>query len=177
MNYYYLAASLPTLSLDSAPLISPAAFRALCLQHLTPADQRAMEEVLDLDPAGAAPRSAVAREWFAAETCLRNAIVRVRAARLQRDSAACLRSESGYDSAAEHAVAEAYSRGTPAERELALDRHRWSTLETLAGFNPFAPRALMAYGLKLKLADRWARLTDEQGMRAADAIVNAGVAA
>jgi hypothetical protein len=177
MNYYYLAASLPTLSLDSAPLISPDAFRVLCRQHLTPADREAMEEVLDFDPAGAAPRGAVAREWFAAETCLRNAIVRVRAARLQRDAAASLRPESGYESTAERAVSEAYARGTPAERELALDRHRWHTLEALAGFDPFALRALMAYGLKLKLADRWARLTEEQGMRAADAIVNAVAAA
>ena len=173
MNYYYLAASLPALSLESAPPLSPEDFRRLCREQLAARDFAEMEDLLGFTAGARVPRGDFARAWSAAETRLRNAIVRVRAARLRRDAAPHLRPEEGIDPAADRAAADAYARATPAERELALDRQRWRMLDELAAFDPFSLRAVLAYALKLRIADRWARLDEGAGARAASALVEA----
>lgn len=169
MSYYYLSASLPALSLDSAPPLTGDAFRTLCAEQLSPRDLRALNGVLaaaDDGPAG----HPFASRWRVRDGALRNAIVRVRAAKLRVEAARHLRDDS-YDVSAERAVADAYARPNPRDRELALDRFRWAQLDELAGFDPFSINAIMAYGLKLGIAERWSSLNTEQGREHADAII------
>ena len=57
------------------------------------------------------------------------------------------------------------------QREEALDRFRWQQLEVMAGFDMFSIQALLAYGLKLKLVERWAPLSEDRGrVKAMDVI-------
>jgi len=172
MNYYFLAASLPSLSLDSPPPLSFDQFRALCAEHFTPGEMRALDELRS--PVTEDARDAFVSGWRHREVRLRNAVARARAARLQKDPAACVREQQGFDASEERAVADAFAKNTPADRELALDRFRWKQIEELAGFDMFSPRALLAYGLKLRLAERWAGMSEEKGRAQAEEMVGRG---
>ncbi len=170
MSRYYLMASLPMLTLGPAPAVSYAAFRAACGEQLGAGD---VAELDALAEGVGQPASGFARRWEARETRLRNIVARSRAARRAIDPAPFLRPESGMDVALRQAVANAFARRTPAERELELDRIRWAALDELAGTSPFSIAAVFAYALKLKLCGKWAALDPESGRQAADAAVAA----
>lgn len=161
MNYYYFAASLPTVALDAAPPLTLAQFLNRCREHLDPADLEAVR-LLAEEADAPAPHPFV-QAWRDRETQLRNALVRARAARLRCEAAPYLRPVAAADASLDKAAADALSRPTPLERELELDRVRWNQAAQLAGFNPFSMDALLAYTIKLKLADRWATLSEQAG--------------
>ena len=153
MNYYYFAATLPMLSLDTPPPLSLDQFRARCSEFLAPADSAALADVLD--PARPTD-AAFVKAWRARDAELRNAIARHRATRRRVDPAPHLRETPDYDLRIEKAVFDALIKPTPIERELALDRLRWELADELAGHNAFSERAILAYGLKLQMVERWA---------------------
>ena len=62
----------------------------------------------------------------------------------------------------------------PLERELALDRLRWTLLDELAVSQAFGFQAVLAYGLKLRLAEKWAAMDEAEGLRVAAGIVRGG---
>lgn len=161
MNYYYFAASLPSVTLDAAPPLSLAQFLNRCREHLN-ADDLAAVRLLAEGADSPAPHAFV-QAWLERETLLRNALVRIRAARLRCEAAPYLHPIEASDSSLDKAVADALARPTPLERELELDRVRWNQAAQLAGFNPFSMDALFAYTLKLKLAERWASLNEQAG--------------
>ena len=109
--------------------------------------------------------------WRERDTRLRNAVARARASRLGRDAAPYLRPERGFDTYTLKAVEEAFARPTPAERELELDRFRWQVLDELAGRAMFSVEAVLAYALKLRIAERWSRLEPEAGRRVVEEFV------
>jgi hypothetical protein len=168
LDYYYFAASLPRLALGETPPLSREAFLALCRDHLTPADMAQVEALSA--PATADKGQGFVRAWRAAETRLRNACARARAARRREDAASHLRPQEGADMA-EKTVADAFGQADPLARERMLDRFRWQVIESLAGTNPFAPEALFAYALKLGLAARRAAQDPAEGAARAEALV------
>ena len=169
MNYYFLMASLPTLALDEPPPMSEAELKALCVEHLSARDYRAL--VALLSDGAEATKNRFVRIWQDKETQLRNAMVRIRAARLQRDPELFLRETAGSDLSCERAAEDAYSKKTPLDREMALDRFRWEQADALAGLDPFTANAVLGYGLKFKLSSRWARIDREQGESQVEALV------
>jgi hypothetical protein len=52
---------------------------------------------------------------------------------------------------------------------MALDHLRWQVLDELAGFNPFAAAAVLAYAVRLRLVERWNRLRATDGTEALQA--------
>jgi hypothetical protein len=170
MNYYYLVASLPMLTLGREPQLGGAAFRVLCAEHLTAGDQTVLEELLESGGAGMANPFGCA--WHERETRLRNAIVQARAARRGLDPARHLRPETGFDAHTRKAVDDAFARPSPAEREMDLDRFRWRVLEELAGFDMFALPAVLAYAIKLRLVERWSRMDAARGRSRVDDFVS-----
>lgn len=174
MNYYYLAASLPMLFLGRTPLIGEEDFLALCREHLAPEDMEGLESLWFRGGEGSA--HAFVAAWRGRETALRNAIVEARAARLGRDAAPYLReAEPGLP--AIRAVGEAFGRATPAEREFELDRFRWQTVEEVAGLDIFSGAAVLGYGLKLRMAHRWAGMAAETGRKRLEETVDTAAAA
>ncbi len=163
MNYYYLVASLPMLSLGKEPILGAEAFVTLCRDHLIPADQSAVEALLTRRGEGCGHPFVVA--WREGETRLRNAVVRVRADRRGVEASLFVRPVEGVDVALLSAVEAAFGRATPAERELDLDRVRWQMIEVLAGLDMFSSESVLAYALKLDIAHRWARLSAEVGQQ------------
>jgi len=168
MNYYFFAASLPVLALDAPTPFPFDVFKALCAEHLRGRDLKGLEE---LEEGVRAPRHPFVRAWHDIEGQLRNALAEERASRLQKDAQPYLRPREGFDPAVGRAAAEAFGKTNPLQREQMLDRFRWRQLEALAGFNPFSGSALLAYGVRLKLAERWNRMSEEQGSAKADALV------
>lgn len=163
MNHYYLVASLPMLFLGRPPPFTLERFRALCREQLGAADLAVLDDLLDREGAGKA--HPFVRAWRESEVRLRNATARARAARTGREVAPYLRPAVGFDVYAEQVVGEAFRRGTPLEREMELDRLRWTILEDLAAGQPFTLTAVLAYALKLRLVERW-QAWDEQAGRA-----------
>lgn len=168
MNYYYLAASLPMLSLETPPPFSFDKFRKLCQEHLACADLSALDELAG--PVTDRSENRFVAQWRDKEIELRNALVKIRVSRLRRDASLYLKEQKGFDTYIDKAASDAFSKSNPMERELALDRFRWRQIEELAGYDPFSGRAILAYGLKLRLAERWAAMDEEKGRKKAQGI-------
>ncbi|MCK5851163.1 MAG: DUF2764 family protein [Kiritimatiellae bacterium] len=169
MNYYYLIASLPGFTIEDPPPMPPDQFRDLCDHHLTPGDMQAMDELLS--NATNVSGNDFLKQWLDFETQIRNAIATIRATRLNKNVSEHLKGHKGFDPETEKAVSDAFSKNTPMEREKVLDEFRWGRIEDMAGLNPFAARALLAYTLKLILAKRWSQMNKENGTRRADEII------
>ena len=169
MNYYYLIASLPGFTIEDPPPMLPDQFRNLCDSHLMPCDMRALDELLS--NATSSSNNTFLKQWLDFETQIRNAIATTRAARLNKDASEHLKGHKEFDPEIEKAVSDAFLKSTPIERERALDEFRWSRIEDMAGLNPFAARALLAYTLKLILAKRWSQMNKENGARRANEII------
>lgn len=170
MNYYYLSATLPLLSMDEEPPYSQSEFLQICENHLSHADFKILEQLCsgkyDLS-------SSFVREWIEAETQFRNAIARKRSEKLGTDPDLFTRATSSpLDTYVEKAVDNAYSQKTPLERESSLDNFRWKQLDELSGFDIFTSRAIFAYALKLQIAARWTSIKDEAGAKQVDKIVS-----
>ena len=163
MSYYYLVATLPMFPPEGPPPMSGSAFLALCREHLRAADFARLER-LWADAADApADESDFVSRWQSRDIQIRNAAARVRAGRLRRDAAPFLHAHPGMDATLEKSVAEALGKDSPLEREASLDKLRWTLIDELAGTDPFAAAAVFAYALKLRIAERWSAMTDEEG--------------
>ncbi len=163
MSYYYLISSLPGISLDAKPSISMADFRASCAAQLSPGDQQALEVILEPAAISGTHSHPFVALWHARETQLRNASARLRAAKRQADAGEYIRTHTGFDVGLEARVDEAFAQATPLAREQALDRARWQILDELVGPDPFSAAAVLAYGVKLLISERWASLDAKTG--------------
>lgn len=169
MDYYYFVASLPLLSLEGPPPLSSEDFLSMCDRLLRPQDSETMRS-LSADPVAEDP-SPFAQAWRDREIQLRNALVRIRAARMGRDASPYLRVERTVDAAVEKVATDAFSRPNPGEREREIDQFRWRQLEDLAGLGLFSESVVFAYGLKLKILERWATVDASKGQEIVEAIV------
>lgn len=174
MSCFYLIASLPALAVMQKPTIASEDLLSLCEAQLGTSAATAVawlsqENVLSPPP----PAHPFVTDWVARETQLRNAVARMRATRQKRDAAGSIRPHSGFDVRIEHAVEAAFDAPTPLEREASLDRLRWSILDELAGVDPFSERVVLAYAVKLRMAQRWAALDPSTGMKRLDQAISA----
>jgi len=160
MPYYYFAATLPMLSFDAEPPFAFDRFVEICRTGLTEEDFAGLEEAAAA-PEGE-PSHPFACAWKVRETAIRNAVARQRGLRRQKDAGPFLRGDA-WEAGIERGVAEAFGRESPLERETALDRLRWSSLDELAGLDMFSAGAVLAYGLKLRLSGRRASWKASRG--------------
>lgn len=170
MNYYYLAASLPTLSMSSKPSISSEDFRAIAAENLSRSDIKALEELDAMWETE--PEHPFVRSWKAKEISIRNSLARLRASELNKDAKPFLREPDHYDSDSELYVHEAVIRENPLESEQLLDRCRWNALDSMSNLSEFSGNAILSYSIKLRIAERWARMDAAAGSEAADSVVS-----
>lgn len=164
-DYWYLIAALPALRFGEKPAMGAEQFRTFCSDWLPDAGLRAVESVLD----GTPDESGLTAAWHAKETQLRNAVARSRARRYNAESAA--RPHAGFEVFIEKGVADAFARDNPLEREMELDRLRWSLGDELAAGDSFGFPAVLAYAVKLQIAERWASLNEETGRNKVEELV------
>ncbi len=169
MSYYYFAATLPMLMPDQPPPFSVESFRTQCESHLTPGDLAALDAILAPQPM--AFSHPFVRRWRRTDGQLRNALARTRSERMRRDATPYGRESEGHDPAVEEAVRQAYARSNPLQREKAIDRIRWQRIEALAGADPFASAAILAYGLQLTILERWTSMDKDAGSATVETLV------
>jgi len=160
VNHWYLVASLPLVSLGAEPPLPVETFRALCGEHLPERDLRELDAVLE-----GAGKSQFARAWRETQLRIADECAVLRAARLGIDASPWRRDIGVPDAALIAAAREAFQQPDPRARELQLDMLRWRTLEDLARTAPFGLPAVLAYGLRLRLAARQAARTELAGRR------------
>lgn len=168
MSYHYLVASLPTLSFGAQHPFTSREFFTRCAGVLTTRDLAILEAV---QQGRAASGNPFAEAWTAREIQLRNAVARSRGTRLGIDSRGFQREHAGYDVALAQAVTDALAQPTPLEREQALDRCRWRLADELALHDPFGLGVVLAFAVKLRIAERWAGLTEAAGQRTLDEMI------
>jgi len=66
----------------------------------------------------------------------------------------------------------AYDNHNLYERERQIDLLKWRTLEQMTTFNYFSVEVLLAYFIKLMILNRWIQLTEEQGRKVFEQIIN-----
>ncbi len=173
MKYYYLVASLPPVALGDPPPWTPEDFLFHCQGPLSQEDWRELS--LIVEDRAAEGESDFAAWWNALDTQMRNIQARFRAARLHIEARPFMRMHAGYDIAAAQAVTDAMTRTQPLERELALDRSRWNALDDRILGDRFGFEEVMAYALRLRLMERWARLSDEEGLQRVETFITDNV--
>lgn len=174
MAYYFLAASLPTLSLEESPPITGAEFLRACEDNVSRRDHEDLRHIVEGEPDKAV--HPFVRDWLCRETLLRNEIAIARAARLGVEADPFLRYCEFYEPYTAAAVAEIMGGRedsrvvgpSPRDREMAFDRFRWAVLDEMTVFTPFGIEAIFAFALKLGMALGWARLDAKKGQNALD---------
>ncbi len=153
MQYYYLIAALPILTLDAEPPLSTGEFTELCRQQLTE------EDFVKFSLASGCRLSAEFEAW---NTALKNELVKLRASRLGFDADESLK-EGGIYAGLSELAREVFNQENPLEAELLLDKMRWNKISDLEALEYFSAEKLAAYLLKLKLLERKALFTREDG--------------
>jgi hypothetical protein len=175
VEHVYLVASLPQLELTTAPRLSAHELLAACEGVLRHPHREDLRAVLDDRPWDV--RAPELQPYLDAETQLRNAVARARAARAGAAYDPGEHPHAGFDARCAETAARAMELDDPRERQLMLDRLRWTLLDELALRSPFGLQAVLAYGLKLRLAEQWAARADAaEGMRAAGRVAEAALA-
>jgi hypothetical protein len=167
MKYPYLVASLPVITMDDVPAMRMDRFLEDAARLLTAEDAAELAGLLAEDPSVC--QSWFAGEWFRFDRDLRHRIAGVRAGRLKLDPRTLGAGAGGGDALIKKAVLDAFARTNPMERELQLDQTRWRYLDELGRREPFGLGAVLAYGMQLRLAERWSGLSVEAGGAALDA--------
>jgi hypothetical protein len=171
MAYYSLVASLPHLEIGDEPPFSTEEYINNCAQWVTEREADILRRVL-LEEADIAP-CPLCKAWNNIETQLRNALVRLRGQKLGVDFKEYLESHDGFSGEIEALVRDAYATGDPLELEEGLDRARWQLANELVGQNPFEFEKVLAYGIQLKIVERWHRMDVHTGKEKLEAVITA----
>lgn len=173
-SYYYILASLPTLSREEPPPFDHETFLELCrpwlgrdaLERL----QRASIEVTG--PPDDLPLTPVTRRWVSFENALRNTLARIRSKTKGVSEADHLKPEPPPFVNAQTIVEEALKGTDPLEAELRLIEARWRFLTEVEVGHHFDLEALVVYSLKRQLLERRRRFDRESGRRSLDGLLN-----
>lgn len=160
MNHWYLVSSLPYLRFGEKPTVTREAFLSACADWLAEEDVVVLKEVFE---GRCPPGSEVAKRWWNGEVELRDAVVRVRVKNRSADAARFIQPHDGFSLSIEKMVTDAFTRANPLEQEAELDRARWALADDLALRAPFGFAGLLAFAVKLRIAERWAGLDADAG--------------
>ena len=171
MAYYSLVASLPNLQIGDEPPVSTEEYIGNCAQWVSEREEGILKAVLLNEPI-AAP-CPLCKAWHNIETQLRNAVARHRGQKLGVDFNEYLQAHDGFSGTIETLVADAFTSTDPVELEESLDRARWQLAEELVSGDPFGFEKVLAYGIQLKIVERWNRMEDRLGKEKIEAVITA----
>ena len=171
MAYYSLVASLQTLNIGDEPPFSTEEYIDNCAQWVSEREEQILRRVLLATP-DIAP-CPLCQTWHNIETQLRNAAARQRAQKLGIDASDFIQPHDGFSGTIETLVSDAFTRSDPVELEQALDRARWKLAEDLIEQDPFSFEKILAYGIQLKITERWHRMDQSLGKEKLEAIITA----
>lgn len=172
-EHVYLVSSLPYLRFGEMPAMGAEAFRAACVGWLADDELALVDAALEnRDPgAGGTP----AAQWWNGEIQLRDSIVRVRAKKRGIDASSYIKPHEGFSATIEKMVMDAFTRPDPLEQEMDLDRARWSLVDELAVAEPFGFAAVLAFAVKVRIAERWAQMDEDLGKTNVEQFIEAAL--
>jgi len=159
MSLVYLISSLPAIDFDSAPPLSYEDFLQRCNDWLSVSNCDAAKALLY----GISSEHPFVIAWLDKETILRNALVQSRARAAGIDATLHTRYAHGCDKKIESDVEDAIQHKNPLQKERAIDKIRWETVEELQGPDPLSIKAIFAYAVKLAIVTRWSKRNIESG--------------
>ena len=170
-DHWYLVSSLPHLRFGEKSPLSAKAFREACAGWLAEDELDLIDAVLE----ARGPLSGAASFLWSGEVQLRNAVVRVRAKNCGTDAARFLRFHDGFSVSIEKAVTDAFTRPNPLEWEMELDRARWTLADEVALTAPFRFAGVLAFAVKVRIAERWTAMDDQTGQQHVEELILASV--
>ena len=173
MSYHYLAASLPPLAIDEPPAVDWEEFLGWCAVFV-PGDGMAALRRLAGEPADE-PIHHAYRDWMERETQILNAVVRHRAVGRRTSPSPYFGEEAGFDCLIAATIDTALEVADPLGREAAVDRARWAAAEEMARGDAFGLEAIFGYAVRLRIALRWAAMSDEAGAERLEELVVANL--
>lgn len=171
MAYYSLVASLPHLRIGDEPPFSSEEYLGNCVQWVSEREEQILRKVLLREP-DIAP-CPLCKAWNNIETQLRNTVARLRGQKLSVDFKEYLQPHDGFSGEIEALATDAFTRNDPLEIEEELDRARWKLAEGLIGLDPFGFEKVLAYGIQLKIVERWNRMDVSIGKKKLEAVITA----
>ena len=172
MAYYSLVASLPHLKIGDEPPFSIEEYITSCAQYVTEYEGRILNSILLGEYDG--KNCPICRIWYNIETQIRNAAARHRGQKLGVDFKEFQQGHEGFSGEIERLVTDAFTRNDPLEVEEELDRARWQLAAELAsGKEPFCFEKVLAYGIQLKIVERWNRMDVHTGKEKLEAVITA----
>ena len=170
MAYYSLVASLPSLQIGDEPSVSVEQYIEDCSQWITEHETGILKSIL-LDQPIPYP-SPLFKAWYNIETQIRNAVAKQRGQKLGVDFKEFLQPHDGFSGTIEVLVNDAFTRNDPVELEQALSRTRWQMAEELI-VDPFGFEKVLAYGIQLKIVERWSSMDVSIGKEKIEAVITA----
>ena len=168
----YLMASLPMIEMGDVPPLSMEEFRHRCIGVLSEPELAALDAVLDDGECEECDDEFV-RAYKAHEIQMKNVSGRLRAAAWGPDFRFTDKSFPGYDVTFAKMIQDAFAKSNPMEKEQDIDKARFWLVDSLAGVGEGTVKHVYAYAIKLKICERWARLTEAAGDSAVLNVINA----
>jgi hypothetical protein len=171
MAYYSLVASLPNLEIGDEPPFTTEAYVDNASQWVTERESEILRKVLLKEPE--IMPCPLCKIIYDLESQIRNAVARQRGQKLGVDFKEYLQPHDGFVGEIEAFVKDAFAQSDPVELEQHLDRGRWNLAEELVGQNPFGFEKVLAYGIQLKIVERWNRMDVSLGKEKIEAVITA----
>ncbi|MCP4176975.1 MAG: hypothetical protein GY756_04340 [bacterium] len=151
---YYLISSLPLLNLGEGPPFTTDDYIEMCKTFITEQQLSELSSLKLVPDSDSITNSKVINDWFDWETCLRNSIAKMRSSVFGKDFSSFLKHENDYFSEIDRGVQEAYSADNPLEKENAIDKLRWTSLDSLEATHQFDFGKLCIYKIRLMLCEK-----------------------
>jgi hypothetical protein len=174
-QYYYVITSLPYLSLSEELPIRKDEFLVDCKKYLKETDFDKLESVSLFNSGENEVPLDVIRRFFKWERGIRNALVRLRAARLGLEPDEFIRDEI-VDHSQTHLAEEAFNADSPLKAEESLNKARWRYLDELEFEHYFDIERLVIFFIKVQILERISSFDAEEGMERLNAVVSQGAA-
>lgn len=160
MGYPFFLSSLPEIRDGVPPTWTMAIFLSEAERNLSVSDYAVLQSLAENRPS----THPYVRAWFDFETQLRNACVRIRASRNGVDPNPFLHAHEAMDGSLDRRVQAAFQSPDPLSREHALNALRLEWLSSLPE-DPFSLESVLAYFLRLRIAEQDASLNAEVGQK------------
>jgi Protein of unknown function (DUF2764) len=161
--YYYLVASLPMLQFGMKPPFSYPGFLEACSSELNQDDRDILANI-SITLWESDSYSDVLKEWKKFDRSLKNELVRTRAVKRGKDPNKYLCGSDSPDPFIAPLAHWATNQDSPMEAELYLDKIRWGKIEEIKTGHYFDMECLVAYGLQLRILERWDRINSGDSM-------------
>lgn len=160
--YYYLVASLPSLSFEKPAFFSYEEFLENCRRLVQAEDFNILTKaVLSWDEIPS-PHSAL-EKLARFNRALKNEIVLLRAKKLKKDPLGYVGADQYLEGQSISVINQAVNEQDPLKAEKILDRHRWNYYEQISQNHYFDIEVLIVYGLKLQILERHRIFASEKG--------------